>query len=83
MLASFLAFSSTLKMEAIRSSVKSVDFHRTAWCYSQNIELFIATALRTSDHAFFLKFLLIICSNLILCIGFEVLTAAVMKSCVF
>jgi hypothetical protein len=30
---------------------------------SQKMELFIATAVKTADPAFFLKFFLILCSN--------------------
>jgi hypothetical protein len=44
-----LAYSSTLKTEATCSSETSVDFQRTTRVISQKIELFITTAVRTSN----------------------------------
>jgi hypothetical protein len=47
-LLSCLACSPTLKIQAKRSSETSVDFERTTRRYTQKIELFITTVVRTS-----------------------------------
>jgi hypothetical protein len=49
MLVSCLAYSSTLKMEVTFSSETSVDFQRLLGIISQEIELFITTAVRTTN----------------------------------
>jgi hypothetical protein len=43
----FTLVSTTPKMEVKNSSKTSVKFQRTTWQYSQEIELFITTAVRT------------------------------------
>jgi hypothetical protein len=48
-LLSFLAYSSTLKMEATCSSETWINFQRTTRFISQKIELFIPPAVRTSN----------------------------------
>jgi hypothetical protein len=48
-LVSVLAYSSTLKMETICFSETPVDFQRAIWRYIPEDELFIATAVRTSN----------------------------------
>jgi hypothetical protein len=50
MLVSCLAYSSTLKMEATCFSETSVDFQGLHGVIFQKIELFITTAVRTSNH---------------------------------
>jgi hypothetical protein len=49
MLVSCLAYSSALKMEAMCSSIASLDFSRLHNGILQNVELTITTAMRTSD----------------------------------
>jgi hypothetical protein len=49
MLFSSLAYSLSLKIEPIRSSETVVDFRRTRSCYIQEIELFIVTAVSSSN----------------------------------
>jgi hypothetical protein len=48
-LASGLAYSSTLKMEATYSSETSIDFQDVHGVISQKIDLFLTTAVRTSN----------------------------------
>jgi hypothetical protein len=52
MLVSCLAYYSTLKIEATCSFEKSVAFNELCGVISQKIELFITTAVRTSNPTF-------------------------------
>jgi hypothetical protein len=49
LLVSCLAYSSTLKMEAICSSEMLIGFYRTTWYYTQEDRIFIVTAVRTPN----------------------------------
>jgi hypothetical protein len=49
MLFSFLPYASHLKMDMTCSSESSIDFQHIIGIISQKTELFITTALRTSD----------------------------------
>jgi hypothetical protein len=52
--AAFLLFAyfSTLRMKAVCSFKTSVDFYRITQRYVQNVELFIATAVRTPNSTY-------------------------------